>query len=246
MKNEIAQLIKSHRSIRKYKDETIPDEIIQDVLTAAQWAPTSNNFQAYSIIIIKDPDSKRKLSQLCKGQLWIETCPVFLVFCVDYYRLHLACKKNGVAFDCGQLDHLLVGAVDTTLAVDNAYITAKSYGLGGVLIGAVRKNAAQISKLLKLPRYVIPLVGLTLGYPAEDPKQKPRLPLTGVAHNEFYQHEDVISAIEQYEKITEQYYTERTNGERTEGWTKNIANYFLTKKRPDIKDYIMEQGFNVK
>lgn len=244
--NETSELIKSHRSIRKYKAEPIPDEVLSDILAAAQWAPTSNNFQAYSIIVVKNTESRKKLSQLCKSQVWVETCPVFLVFCIDYHRLFLACEKNDTSFDISQLDHLLVGCVDTTLAVENAFLTARSHGLGGVMIGAVRKNIEQFSELLKLPRYVIPLVGIALGYPDEIPQQKPRFPLKGVAHEEYYHEDQVISAIEEYEHITEDYYTKRTDGERTEGWTKNIADYFASKKRPDIKDFVIKQGFNVK
>ena len=246
MPNEVAQLIKSHRSIRKYKDESITEEVLHDILTAAQWAPTSNNFQCYSIIVIKDTETKKKVSELCEGQPAVETCPVFLVFCIDYFRINMACEKNDIRFDIDQLDYLLVGSVDTTLAVENAYLMAKSYGLGGVMVGAVRKKAEQLSELLKLPRYVIPLVGMALGYPDEDPQQKPRMPLRGVAHNEFYHIDDAVSALEEYENITEDYYAERTNGERSEGWSKTISNYFGKKKRPDIKDFIIRQGYSVK
>lgn len=246
MSNEVAPLIKSHRSIRKYKDEPIPDVVLNDILTAGQWAPTSNNFQAYSIIVIKDYESKKKVSELSKGQLWIETCPVFLVFCIDYYRLNLACEKNGISFDIDQLDNLIVGCVDTTLAVENVYLAARSFGLGGVMIGAIRNNIEQLSELLKLPRYVIPLVGMALGYPDENPQQKPRMPLRGVAHNEFYHIEDAISALKEYEAISEEYYSKRTNGERTEGWSKIISNHFTKQKRPHMKGFIVRQGFNVK
>jgi len=132
------------------------------------------------------------------------------------------------------------------IAAENAFLTAKSYDLGGVMVGAVRKKAEQLSELLKLPRYVIPLVGMALGYPDEDPQQKPRFPLSGVAHNEFYSIDNAVSALEEYEDITEVYYAERTNGERSEGWSKTISNYFDKKRRPDIKDFIIRQGYSVK
>jgi nitroreductase len=246
MPNQIAQLIKNHRSIRKYKDEPIPDEVLNEILTAAQWASTSNNFQAYSVIVVRDTEARKRVSELSKSQRWIETCPVFLVFCIDYFRLYLACEKNGVDFNMDQVDNLIVGCVDTTLAAENAYLMANAYGLGGVIIGAIRNNAAELSEFLKLPKYVIPLIGMALGYPDEEPLQKPRLPLKGVAHQEFYQVDNTIAAIEEYETITEEYYTERTNGERTEGWGKIISTHFLKQKRPHMKDFIIRQGFNVK
>ena len=246
MLNEVGQIIKSHRSIRKYTDQPIPEEVLNDILTAAQWASTSNNFQCYSIIVIKDAEAKKKVFELCEGQLSVEKCPVFLLFCIDFFRISMACQKNDISFNIDQLDYLVVGSVDTSLAVENSYLMAKAHGLGGVMIGAVRKKAEQISELVKLPRYVIPLVGMSLGYPDENPQQKPRLPIRGVAHNEFYHIDNAVSALEEYEGITEDYYAERTNGERSEGWSKTIANYFDTKKRPDIKDFIMRQGYGVK
>lgn len=246
MSNAVTQLIQAHRSIRKYKEKPITDAVLNDILASAQWAPTSNNFQSYSVIVIKDAVTKKKVAELCKGQSAVETCSVFLVFCVDYYRLYLACEKNGVEFDAEQLDHLIVGTVDATLALGNAHVAAKSHGLDGVMIGAVRKNSLQISELLKLPKYVFPLVGLALGHADEYPQQKPRFPYSGIVHNEFYHIDNTVSALEEYDTITENYYTERTNGEKTDGWSKKIADYFAKQKRPDIKDFILEKGFNVK
>lgn len=245
MPTEVTQLIKSHSSVRKYKDQPILDEVLKDIFTAAQWAPTSHNFQAYSIIVVKDPKARSKVSELCKGQRWIEECPVFLVFCIDYHRLNLACEKNGINLDINTVDNLLVGCVDTVLAVENAHIAAKSYGLGGVMIGAVRNNAEQLAEFLKLPHYVIPLVGMTLGYPDEEPQQKPRLPQNAVVHYEFYHEDNIRPAMEEYETLTEDYYTRRTNGQRTEGWSKIISNHFTKQTRPHMKDFIIRQGFNV-
>ncbi len=247
MPNEVTQVIFNHRSIRSYTSDPIPDEILNDILTAAQWSPTSHNFQAYSIIVIKDPEAKIEVADFCRGQLWIKNCPVFLVFCMDYYRLKMACEKNGREMGVEEVENLLVGAVDTALAAQNAATAAESYGLGCVMIGGVRNHPEQISEYLKLPKYVVPIVGLSLGYPAETPWQKPRIPLRAVIHQEVYNGDEILqSAIDEYDAITKDYYSRRTEGKRTDCWSQQIADHFTKQARPHMKDFILRQGFNVK
>src|SRR3954447_24496314 len=91
-RNDTIDLLQSHRSIRRYKDQPIPSEILQEVVTAAQWAPSSHNVQAYSIIVVDDEKKKKVLSEVAGSQKYVEVCPVFLVFCADFYRLSLTTK----------------------------------------------------------------------------------------------------------------------------------------------------------
>src|SRR5690625_7338802 len=88
--NNILQLIQSHRSIRKYSDKPVTNEVLEELYKSAQWAPSSHNIQAYSIVTIRNNEKKRKLSVLCGNQKYIESCRVFLVFCLDFYRLKLS------------------------------------------------------------------------------------------------------------------------------------------------------------
>src|SRR4051794_1279665 len=89
MRNELVDLLQSHRSIRRYKDQPIPTEILEEILTSAQWAPSSHHVQAYSIIVVDDQEKKKVLSEVAGSQKYVADCPIFLVFCADFYRLSL-------------------------------------------------------------------------------------------------------------------------------------------------------------
>lgn len=247
MKTETIKLIQNHRSIRKYLDKDIEDGVLNELLVAAQWAPSSHNVQAYSIIVVKDQDKKNILSEYCGSQEWVRTCPVFLVFCADLYRLKVACEMNESPYALDGVENLLVGAVDAALAAENTYIGAKSYGLGGVMIGGIRNNSKKVVELLRLPEYVIPIVGMCLGYPdsAQEPWQKPRLPQYTVVHNEEYDTEIIEKGLMEYDNIISDYYFRRTNGQRDKGWTQLMADYLGSERRLDLKEFIINQGIEL-
>lgn len=246
MKNEVVKLIQSHRSIRRYKEDPIPDEILEEILNSAQWAPSSHNVQAYSVIVVKNKETKRKLSELCGSQKYVESCPVFLVMCADFYRLKLTCDMHATNFEIHEVENLIVGAVDAALAAENALLSARSYGLGGVMIGGIRNNPGGVVELLKLPVLTVPIMGICLGYPSDDPWQKPRLPQKVVVHKEYYQTDRLIAGLEEYEAISADYYTRRTNGKQTAGWTKQMAEYLSKPRRANLKQFIMNQGIELK
>lgn len=245
MPNEVTRLIQSHRSIRKYEDKPIADEVLQDILGCAQWAPSSHHVQAYSVIVVRSSETKETLSALSGNQRWVKECPVFLVFCADYYRLQQACARHGEKLVADEVESLLVGAVDTALAAENVLLAARSYGLGGVMIGGIRNNSREVADVLGLPALTIPIMGMCLGYPAQDVQQKPRLPQRAVIHEERYRTELIAEALEEYEQTTSDYYSERTNGQRTEGWTRQMADYLNKPRRAHVTRFIQEQGMRL-
>jgi nitroreductase len=245
MRNDTINLLQSHRSIRRYTDQPISSEILQEIVTSAQWAPSSHNVQAYSIIVVDDQKKKKALSEVANSQKYVEVCPVFLVFCADFYRLSLTTEIWNTDFEINQLENVLVASVDTALAAENALIAARSFGLGGVMIGGIRNNPDRVKELLGLPNYTFPIMGICLGYPAQEPWQKPRTPQDIVVHyNQYSAKEEIVIGLMKYEEISADYYTKRTDGVRTEGWTKQIARYLSRPRRPHMKEFINKQGFN--
>lgn len=246
MRNEIVNLLQSHRSIRKYTDEPIPKEMLEEILTSAQWAPSSHHVQAYSIIIVDDQKKKQALSEVAGSQKYVADCPIFLVFCADFYRLSLTCEMWDTDFEISQAENVVVAAVDTALAAENALVAARSFGLGGVMIGGIRNNPDRVKELLGLPDYTIPIMGMCLGFPDQDPWQKPRTPKEVVVHyNQYKPKGEIIQGLEAYEDISADYYKRRTNGVRQEGWTKQMAKYLSKPRRAHLKGFIKKQGFNL-
>jgi nitroreductase len=245
MRNELVDLLQSHRSIRRYTDQPIPKEILEEILTSAQWAPSSHHVQAYSIIVVDDQEKKKVLSEVAGSQKYIAACPIFLVFCADFYRLSLTSEMWDTKFEINEVENVLVAAVDTALAAENALLAARSYGLGGVMIGGIRNNPAKVKELLGLPNYTIPIMGMCLGYPDQEPLQKPRTPKDIVVHyNQYQPKKDIVRGLTVYEETSADYYKRRTNGTREEGWTKQMADYLSHPRRVHLKNFIKKQGFN--
>ncbi len=244
--NEVIRTFLNHRSIRSYKDEMIKDAELDAVIRAAQAAPSSINGQQVSIIAVKDKEKKAKIAELTGGQKWINEAPVFLVFASDFYRAHLAAKKNGVDLVItDDLESVLVGSVDVGLAMGNAIGAAESLGLGIVPIGAIRNDPKQLIELLELPKYVFPICGLCLGYPNDKPGLKPRLPKEAVYHEEKY-NSNLRGFIDRYDEEISQYMKERTNGESDRNWSSAIAQTYKTVYFPKVSPTIREQGYKIK
>ncbi|SDJ52886.1 oxygen-insensitive NADPH nitroreductase [Salimicrobium halophilum] len=242
----IRTLIQSHRSIRRFKSEPVPQYIIDDLVESARWAPSSHNVQAYSIICIRDQDTKKNLQELCGNQSYIGQCPVFFVFVMDFYRHALVSERHDSAFEVEEVENLLVGAVDTALASENFLLAARSYGLGGVMIGGIRNQAAEVARLLKLPEWTVPVMGMCIGYPGQDPWQKPRIGREAIYHEEHYETHNLEQHLEAYEKTSAEYYWKRTNGQRIDSWSSQMASYFAVKRRAELTDFIKKQGFPLK
>jgi nitroreductase len=245
MRNEIVDLLQSHRSIRRYTKKPIPKDILNEILSSAQWAPSSHNVQAYSIIVVDDQEKKKILSEISGSQKYVADCPVFIVFCADFYRLSLTCEMWDTKFEINEVENVLVAAVDTALAAENALLAARSYGLGGVMIGGIRNNPEKVKELLGLPKYTIPIMGMCLGYPAQEPWQKPRSPMEVVVHyNQYHSKEEIVEGLARYEETSADYYKRRTNGAQKNGWTMQMAHYLNNPRRVHLKDFIKKQGFN--
>lgn len=237
------ELIKSHRSIRAFKESPLTDNQIDLITESGQWAPTSHHVQAYSILVIKNEEKKKQLAALAGNQVYVEKCPVFFVICADFYRLKQASEKHDQPFEVGEHEQVLVGSIDATLVAQNMLLAARAQGLGGVMIGGIRNDPEAISTLLELPQYTFPVMGLCVGYPDQHPDQKPRLPKRAVIHEERYNQEIIGEALEDYDKTISSYYSERTNGKRKDTWTEHMAHHFSTPKRKEVGSHMKKQGF---
>jgi nitroreductase len=198
---DIFQILRSHRSIRKYKPDPIHEELLCNIMESARQAPTSSNLQAYSIIVIRDREKRAELAHLCGDQPWVESCPIFLVICPDLHRLERICGMRNYEMNDKYIELFIVALVDSALVAENILVAAEGSGLGGCMIGGIRNNPEKISKLLKLPERVFPLMGICLGYPDQEGMIKPRLPNGVVVHHDEYEERNLESYIAEYDKL---------------------------------------------
>ncbi|GAB7055424.1 oxygen-insensitive NADPH nitroreductase [Paenibacillus sp. Pae15] len=241
--NEAIHKLMNHRSIRKFKQEPVTKEQLVTIIRAAQMASTSSNMQAYSVIQINDRDKRSRLAALAGNQAYVEECPVFLVWCADLYRLKTACGFAEGEGYIGTTENLVVAITDTALAAQNAVVAAESMGLGAVYIGGIRNQIKEVSALLKLPEYVIPVYGMCLGYPDQSPSIRPRLPYEAVLHEDVYSAENYENLIQAYDETMKQYMLDRTNGTKDTNWTQAMQVKLGTPSRLHMKEFISSQRF---
>src|SRR5664280_985931 len=139
--NDTVRLLQSHRSERSYKSDPIPDEILDDIIESAHLAPTSMNSQQVSIGVIKDAGRRARVAEIAGGQPWITKAPVFLALVADLYKTRLGTEKAGLTQQTQHsLESIYSSTTDIGIALATLMIAARSYGLGIVPIGGIRRN----------------------------------------------------------------------------------------------------------
>jgi nitroreductase len=195
---EIIDLMRQHRSVRKFTEEVIPDEKIWEFIEAGIAASTWKNFQSYSIVVVKSAEGKNAIYEAHSdiATKAVLACSHFIVFVGDLNRAEKAVELNGAQFQPAGVESLLISSVDASLAAENVLLAAESAGYGGVFMGLLREKSVEISDVLGLPDYTYPLFGIALGRPAKVNPVKPRLPYDALVFNEKYQvqGEEVIKA----------------------------------------------------
>lgn len=178
--------IQERRTIRKYTEEPVSDELLDCLLEQASHTQTMGNLQLYSVIVTREPDMKRQLSPAHYGQPMVEQAPVVLTFCADFRRTTdwANCRKanpgydNTLSFTNAMTDALLMCQTFCSLAEEK--------GLGLCFLGTTIYNAQQIIDILQLPPLTFPVATITLGWPAEEGTVSDRLPVQAFVHHEKY------------------------------------------------------------
>ncbi len=178
--------IKNRRTIRKYKQTDVSLSLINMLLETAAKASTTGNMQLYSVIITKNAAKKVELAPAHFNQPQITNAPVVLTFCADYNRFNKWCEQRKAVPGYDNFQSFMTGAIDTMLLAQNFATLAEEEGLGLCFLGTTTYNAPQISKTLNLPKFVVPITTITVGYPDETPEQSDRIAVDGFIHNETY------------------------------------------------------------
>lgn len=180
------EVLKNHKTIRKYSEQPVDDALLNEVLDAGTRASTTGNMQVYSIVVTRDDAMKAVLSPTHFNQPMVKDAPVVLTFCADYNRFNKWCRQRDAEPGYDNFLSFFTAAIDALLVAQNVCVAAEAKGLGICYLGTVTYNADKIIEILKLPRGVVPVATVTLGFPAEEPPLTDRLPLEAVVHRETY------------------------------------------------------------
>lgn len=238
-----------HRSIRKFRPTPIPQEVLRECLEAATRASTCGNMQLYSLVVTRDEALRRRLSPCHFDQPMVTQAPCLVTVCADVHRFTMWCEQRGADPAYDNFEWFVNAATDALLAAQNLCVQAEIHGLGICYLGTTLYTAAEIARILQLPKGVIPLTTIVMGYPDETPGLTDRLPLDAVVHYEKYT--DYTSA-EIDELWAEREESDETRRLLEENGLENLAKIF-TERRYTRRDNVAvsqsyfallkEQGF---
>ncbi len=241
--NQVIELLKSHRSIRKFTAQPIEQSTIEELVRAGQAAATSSFLQACTVIQVQDKASREQLAACAGNQAYIVAAPTFLVFCADMKRHRLACDMHQAEMQSGYTEQFITATADCALFAQNVAVAAESLGLGIVYIGGLRNQIAQVADLLELPELVYPVFGMCLGYPDQNPEVKPRLPLSVVLKQDRYDDSRDTDIIAEYDQDIREYYRSRTGGSKEMSWSEQISGMLIKEARPHMLSFLQSRGF---
>lgn len=176
----------NRRSIRKYSDREVSQELLDSILEAAMRAPTCGNMQLYSVIVTRSEEGKRALAPAHFNQPMVTGAPVVLTVCADYNRFTRWCELSDADPGYDNFLSFMSAMSDATIFAQQIVAIAESKGLGTCYLGTVTYNADKISEILHLPDLCVPVACITLGWPDEEGVETERLPLRAVVHEERY------------------------------------------------------------
>ncbi|GEN45343.1 oxygen-insensitive NADPH nitroreductase [Alkalibacillus haloalkaliphilus] len=242
--NETIELLMNHRSIRKFKQENLTDEQIKTIIQAGQSASTSSYYQAYTVIGITDEKLKQQLREV-SGQEYVEHNGHLFVFCADLNRMYQSqdqTTQEKMKDNIENTEFFIMATIDATLAAQNAAVASESLGLGICYLGSLRNDINRVNELLNLPQYVIPLFGMAVGVPDEEPDVKPRFDFNAIYHENGYQ--DHTKYVEQFNETTEHYYEDRSFNTKIDNWSKQVERKLSKPMRMDVTDFVKQKGLN--
>lgn len=221
-----------HRSIRKFRPDPISPEVLKDILEAASRASTTGNMQLYSLIVTQDRALREQLAPCHFNQPAILGAPCVVTVCADIHRFTMWCEQRDAEPRYDNFAWFLNAMTDALLAAQNLCVEAEMHGLGICYLGTTIYTAADIARILELPKGVIPITTIVVGHPAESPALTDRLPLDAVVHWEKY-HEYTSSEID--ELWAEKETSELTRRLLEENQLPNLAQIF-TRNRYRAED----------
>ncbi len=252
MDHPLLNVLNQHQSVRAYRSDPVPEEMLESILHAAMRSATSSNLQMGSVVVVWEDARRHALATLCGDQRHIREAPVFLAWCADRNRLDRVCALQGMSQDTEWVESFLVAAVDAAIMMQSATVAAEALGLGCCYIGAIRNNPEEVIGVLELPAHVFPIAGMTLGYGVQSPGEaplRPRLSLDTFVHYERYRtvSDDELHRYDRVMQETGIYRGRKMAGsslpEEEYGWLEHSALRVRQESRKTLRGVLEHQGF---
>ena len=178
--------LNKRRSIRKYADKDVSNELLTRLLREAERTQTMGNLQLYSVVVTRSEEKKRQLAPAHFNQPMVTEAPVVLTFCADFRRTSRWAEERNAVPGYDNFLSFINAASDALLYTQTFCNLADEEGLGYCYLGTTVYMPQQIIDVLELPRLVMPIATITLGWPDENPPLSDRLPIESIIHEETY------------------------------------------------------------
>ena len=193
----------TRRTIRKYAEQPVSEELLNRLLSEASRTQTMGNLQLYSVVVTRSAEMKQHLAPAHFNQPMVTQAPVVLTICADFHRTTRWCEERLAQPGYANFLSYQNAAIDALLYTQTLCNLMDEEGLGYCYLGTTVYQPMQIIEALQLPKLVMPVATLTVGWPAEEPALTDRLPLESFMHTETY-HEPTAADIDTYYAEKEQ------------------------------------------
>lgn len=245
----------SRRSIRVYKNDPVPEDLIQVLIACAQSAPTKSNLQQYSILVVKEQSIRNQLAPWCPRTKGLEDVPVLLVFCADIRRNQSVAKFRQKRYANNNMDTFLNATVDASLSMGFFVAAAEAAGLGCAPLSSLRDNIDAVSDILNLPKGVFPVAGVMCGWPKVEGYVNQRLPQSVIVHYDRYDDKNLEQNIDDYDQARHAIFPVPKERQSNRdlfgtasfyGWSEHISRQLAIPERADFRAFLLEHGFNLR
>ena len=232
---------------RSYLPDPVDPNLIRTLCGIALSAPSKSDLQQRDIVIVTDPEIRQELDAIT-GFEWQPGAPVLLVFCANHERMHICHRMAGIEMVNNHLDGFFNASVDAGIVLSAFVTAAERVGLGTCPLSVLRNDVRKVSRLLNLPDRVVPIAGLTVGWPARPPRISPRLSLAATVHENRFA-PDMETGIREYDKRRGPPPRQRERdrfGEKADyGWSDDKARQYADPQREDWGAFVRDKGFGL-
>lgn len=234
------QYFTTRKSCRTFSNKEVSDSLLKEILEAAMKASTTGNMQLYSVVITRDKTKKNELAPAHFRQSAFVNAPVILTFCADFNRFVKWCNFSEATAGYDNLQSFIAAALDTVIFAQQFVTIAEKEGLGTCYLGTTTYNPELISQVLNLPKRVVPIVTVSVGYPAGEQTETDRLPVESILHDEKYK--------DYTETDIKRYYSEKEQREDSKAFIaennkKTLAQVFTDIRYPKNNNEIFSKAF---
>ncbi len=238
----------NRRSVRRFADKEVSDELLRSIAERAMKAPTTGGMQLYSLVVTREEPLRTRLAEAHFSQPAAAGAPVIVTFCADLHRFEQWCRVSGAEPGFENFLSFTSAMLDATIYAQQFCTIAEMEGLGTCYLGTTLWQAPKISELLGLPKHVVPVCGIAVGWPEGEAEETERLPLEAIYHSETYKSPG-DEEIKELFKVKDEYPANK--GYVKEHSKPSLAHVFTEVRYPrqmneefttSIKEYLRNEG----